>query len=259
MPETKRLITMKRVNAAGNAYEIYYPKTVASQVFVNDAETVTLADHVADSNLHITAAERTMLSAKNAANGILQLDASGFVPVANLNPSVLAITTEFANIAALDATAVEEGQLVMVTDASADTTVASGWAIYRKRVDTDPASLDYTKVNGDDAGWQKLAEAESIDVVLQWANIQGKPNSTVAAIDQAVSHDHTHSNKAVIDELADTGTAQAPVLEYKGNAIAFSADNTTFTLVEANDAIPTVSSLKPGDFIFVEDGTHAGA
>jgi len=258
---TKRLITIQRVDAAGTGYDIYYPKTVGTQVYIDNTETTTVAQHVVDSNLHITAAERTALTGKNGANGFLQLDAQGFVPTANINPALLAITTEFATVAALGAGAstVETGQLVMVTDASADTTVTSGWAIYRKRVDTDPASLDYTKVNGDDAGWQKIAESESIDVVVQWANIQNKPSSTVADIDDAVTKRHVHDNKAVIDKFTESGTTGSEVINYNGNALAYTKDNTTFTLVETSGTVPAASTLKVGDFVFVESGTIAPA
>lgn len=267
MADLKRMITIQRVNAAKDGYDIYYPKTVASQVYYDEANNLTVADHITDTaQIHLTATERTALTGYNNANGFLKLDSNGYVPAANLNPSVLAITTEFANIAAMTAAAatVPEGQIVMVTDASADSTVTGQWAIYRKKVDTDPASLDYTIVNDytdntdpenpvvHTAGWQKIAEKESLDVTVTWDSITGKPSSTPAAIDQAVTDDHTHSNKAVIDEFTDTGTDQAPVLNYKGNALTFAADNTTFTLVAYGDSVPQASTLKAGDFVFVE-------
>jgi hypothetical protein len=198
------------------------------------------------------------LTAKNTANGFLQLDANGFVPTSNINPALLAITTEFADITALGtgASGVEVGQLVMVTDASADTTVASGWAIYRKRVDTEPASLDYTKVNGADAGWQKIAESESIDVTVQWDNISGKPSSTPAEIDQAVTDDHTHANKATLDLITFNSTSNN--LAYNNEDLAFSKDVATFQIVDYDTAnsqpgtVPAASTLKAGDFVFVE-------
>ena len=250
MPDTKRLITWQRVAADGQSYDILYPRTVASQVFYDETNGKTVADHITDAeHIHLTAAERTALDATNGANGYLKLDSSGYVPSANLNPAHIAIHTEFADITALlaaDPAQIAVGQIVMVLDASGDPTVstASTWAIYRRKANTTVlTTLD---------SWQKIAEQESLDVVVQWANIQGKPNSTPAAIDQAVTDDHTHANKAVLDELADTGTAQAPVLEYKGEALAFSKDNTTFTLVETGGTVPAASTLKAGDFVFVQ-------
>jgi hypothetical protein len=42
------------------------------------------------------------------------------------------------------------------------------------------------------------------DIVdLDWAAISNKPSSSVAAIDQAVTDDHTHSNKTEIDKVSD--------------------------------------------------------
>jgi hypothetical protein len=53
--------------------------------------------------------------------------------------------------------------------------------------------------------WIKSSEAESLDIVLNWATLQGKPTSSVAAIDAAVAASHTHANKAVLDLVTDSG------------------------------------------------------
>jgi len=247
MADTKRLITIQRVAANGTDYDIYYPRTVASQVFYDEANNLTVADHITDTaQIHLTAAERTALTNYNQANGFAKLDANGYVPTANINPAVLAITTEFANIAAmLASTDVEAGQLVWVNDATADTSVTSGWAIYRKKVGT---GIDYSTI----AGWTKVAEAESLDVVVSWDNIQNKPNSSVADIDDAVSKKHEHSNKAALDELADATVSDVVGLTYKSRALAFDDQVTTFTLVQNGGTVPAASSLDVGDFVFVE-------
>ena len=303
MADTRQLITLQRVNSTGGV-DTYFPKTTASQVFIVGDETHTLQDHVTNTDIHVSAAERSALNAINQANGFLKLGADGFVPAANLNPAILAITTEFANIAGMVAApnAVTEGQLVMVTDASADTTVNNGWAIYRKRIQTDPATLDYTiianqtsyvqatgtyqagtvyyddntgasvtDVSGFNAetdvsslfvaqvtetGWQKIAESESIDVTTTWDSIVGKPSSTVAEIDDAVSKKHTHSNKAVLDNITDTGTSEAPVLKYGTETIAFESNVSKFVVSTTEDPV-NVATLKENDFIFNVTGTLA--
>lgn len=254
MPDlVKKLVTMQRVNASHEA-EIFYPRTLASQVFYDEAQNITVADHITDTaQIHLTATERTRLTATNAANGYVTLDAQGFIPVNKLNPSVLAITTEFANVAALDATAVEAGQLVMVVDASADTTVNAGWAIYRKRVDTDPASLDYTKVNGNDAGWQKIAEKESIDVALEWSAINNRPNSSVADIDDAVSKKHEHANKATLDLITYDSTNS--VLKYNSTETIAFMSMVPAVYVAAQGSEPTYANLKENDIVYVVTGT----
>lgn len=63
------------------------------------------------------------------------------------------------DIAARDALTPVNGQLVYVLDASADSTVASGAASYIWKADTSE--------------WIKLTEFESMDVVVQWSDIQG--------------------------------------------------------------------------------------
>ena len=85
--------------------------------------------------------------------------------------------------------------LALVTVATGDTTVASGSATY--------------VVNAADASVTKIAEHESMDMIITWANIVGKPNSTPADIDLAVSRMHTHANLAVLDKLSDIGGALA--------------------------------------------------
>ena len=98
MADTMKNITMTVVNATGG-YDTLYPKTVAGQVYINSEKTKTLADHVADTDLHLSASERTALTKTNQAEGYLTLDAQGFVPTSKLNPASLAVKLEFANIA----------------------------------------------------------------------------------------------------------------------------------------------------------------
>lgn len=105
-----------------------------------------------------------------------------------------------ADIAARNAlTGMTVGQLVLVLNASADTTVTSGAATYVYR--TGPT-------------WTKISEAESMDVVLNWTAIVGRPTSTAAQIDAAVGASHAHTNKASLDKI--TEDAQGNLL-YGGN------------------------------------------
>lgn len=93
-----------------------------------------------------------------------------------------------ADIAARDALAPTVVRTVLVLDATDDTTVTSGGATYVY----NPATTT----------WYKIAEFESMDVVLQWESIQGRPTASPAQIDTAVAQSHTHSNKAVLDGLS---------------------------------------------------------
>lgn len=246
MTDTKQLISLSRVNATGGL-DYYYPKTVAQQVFVDEGSGKTVAGHVADTNIHLSAAERTALNKVNTAEGYVKLGTDGFVPTSLLNPAVMAIHTEFATTTELLAASVNniaEGQIVMVMNATGDSSVKSGWAIYRRKTGTQTLNtLD---------SWQKIAEAESIDVVLRWDNIVGRPNSAVAAIDDAVAKKHQHANKAVLDLLTNSGTNEAPVLSFKGKPLAYVAEVAKFFVT---DTAKVPAGARTNDFVFVKTGT----
>jgi len=95
-----------------------------------------------------------------------------------------------ADITARDALSPTVNTQVLVLDASADATVAAGAATYVYDVPTTT--------------WYKISESESMDVVLQWANIVGRPTSSVADIDDAVTRRHSHANLATLDKLGET-------------------------------------------------------
>lgn len=104
------------------------------------------------------------------------------------NAAALSIVPD---IAARDAIIINAtaNMMILVVDASGDSTVDSGSALYAYDF---TAQITY-----------KLAEYESMDVVLQWNNIEGRPTSTVAQIDNSVALAHAHNNKAVIDKLTE--------------------------------------------------------
>jgi len=105
-----------------------------------------------------------------------------------------------ADIAARNALAPSGNLYVYVQDATGDATVASGGATYL--------------YNHATTTWIKVSEAESMDVVLQWTNIQGGPASTPANIDDAVTKRHAHSNKTQLDKIDEDGSGN---LTYNGN------------------------------------------
>jgi hypothetical protein len=98
----------------------------------------------------------------------------------------------YPTIAARDAATLDRNTIVLVTDASADSTVTSGAALYFY----DNAGDQFTKV----------AEFESLDLQLTWSSITGRPTSSPASIDQAVSDSHTHSNKTTLDAITSAGS-----------------------------------------------------
>lgn len=88
------------------------------------------------------------------------------------------------DIAARDAiTETKAGDQVWVKDATGDPTVKMGAAKYI--------------YEGVDAGWVKTAEAESMDMVINWADVQGTDD-----VKSAMSKAHEHANKTdVLDKL----------------------------------------------------------
>lgn len=92
-----------------------------------------------------------------------------------------------ADIAARDALVPTTVTQALVLNATADLSVKAGAATY--------------VFNPADSSWTKIAEHESMDVVLQWNDIQDKPTSAVADIDDAVAKRHSHANKALLDTI----------------------------------------------------------
>ncbi len=109
-----------------------------------------------------------------------------------------------ANIAEREALilTLEKNSFILVLDASADATVNSGSALYAYDFGTTTV--------------YKVAEYESMDLVIQWASIQGRPNSSVAQIDDAVGKAHQHANKTVLDKFTEAGGE----LKFAGEPIA---------------------------------------
>jgi hypothetical protein len=99
-----------------------------------------------------------------------------------------------ADIAERDALVLSANSQVMVLDATADTNVDAGAATYIYR-------------NSDDS-WTKISEFESLDVVMNWADIVGRPTSSVADIDDAVTRRHTHSNRTQLDLITEDGNGK---------------------------------------------------
>lgn len=97
-----------------------------------------------------------------------------------------------ADITARDALSLSANALVLVLDASDDSTVDSGAATYAYR--------------HSDTSFNKIAEHESQDVTLAWENITGRPSSSTADIDDAVNKKHTHTNKTSLDKIGENAS-----------------------------------------------------
>lgn len=98
-------------------------------------------------------------------------------------------------------TTLNRNALILVLDATGDPTVASGGAMYA--------------FNNSNDTYSKVTEYESLDRIITWSEISGKPTSSVAAIDSAVAASHVHANAAVLNALSDSGGQ----LLYNGNPV----------------------------------------
>lgn len=115
-----------------------------------------------------------------------------------------------ANIAARNAlqALLTRNTMVLVIDATADSTVSVGTAMY------------VWSQSGQT--WSKLTEFESLDVELRWENIIGRPNVTAAQLEDAVAKAHSHTNLPVLEKFTEVGGE----LRYAGDTIGGNASLT---------------------------------
>lgn len=163
-----------------------------------DANTFYFVENGTFAESYITDNEGNARSVGNSAmiNALINDALAGWSGNASSLEIVADIAARDALVATLDVNA-----MILVIDASADTTVTSGSALYAY-------GASNTTV-------YKLAEYESMDVVLQWSSIVGGPSSTPAQIDDAVSLRHNHANKSTLDKLG----ADADGLTYDGAGV----------------------------------------
>lgn len=116
-----------------------------------------------------------------------------------------------ADIAARDALDPSVNKLVLVLDASSDASVEAGAATYI--------------YNFDEASFVKIAEHESMDVTLEWADIVGGPTSTPTQIDAAVADSHTHANQTELDKIGEDVDGR---MTYDGQVVGTFWDETNW-------------------------------
>lgn len=139
-----------------------------------------------------------------------------------------------ADIAARDAlTGVNLGDIAYVQDASADATVESGGATYIANVVSGAVT------------WIKIAEWESMDVILQWANIQGKPSSAASDIDDAVAKKHAHANATVLNGISTNATS--------GNLVFNNVELGDYTGVAVGASVATATDYTAKIQLLVEE------
>ena len=196
-----------------------YPKTAGTQVTLIDGSNAI--DHI-NSDMHLRGSEREAFNALNSPGGFLKLDANGHVSNDFIDPGLLAIKTEFADINDMltNGAKVIKGGIVMVNDATDDPNVQDGWAIYRRTL----TSERYWEL---DKGWKCIAQNEQLDVTLTWEDINGAPTSTAEQIDSMAEHGHAHPNGlTAMEKLSED--EDGIHLVYDGHQIALDKEVATF-------------------------------
>lgn len=126
---------------------------------------------------------------KGAVNGYASLDSTGKLPLSQIPSSITGgvvntqtgatIVSTYADMLAI--TDLYVGKIVFVVDATADTTVKSGWAQY---------------IYNNSSKFEKMGEQESLDLILDWNNVLNKPTTFAPS---AHNHDDRYYTESEMD------------------------------------------------------------
>lgn len=194
-------------------YDIIYGNNLPPTEGILMAELNMQTKLVAE--LPATLLSNTIYMVKSAQTGLMELyvtgaDATSPRHIINrdeistmITNSVSAATSmKFANdITGRNSLTLPGNSLVLVRNATGDTTVTSGAALYS--YDADKV-LTSGQTNAD--RYSKIAEYESLD--LTWDSIIGGPESTAAQVDEAVAQRHTHANKVQLDLITQAADGE---------------------------------------------------
>lgn len=243
MSQSINVDSLIKIKNASGGYDTIYPITKAENVKFDTNKSLVQKLREVESEM----ASKIGESRINQPNGVAGLDEKGLIP-ARLIP------TEFKEVHIVEDIAERggmvdlfEGKSVFVKDATADDTVKSGGAYYIY----------------DGTAWIKTAEAESLDVVLDFDSITNKPTTLDGyGITDGVN----------VSEVAETATANKILkldddaelaANVKGNA-ATATKLKTAVRVNASGDIDTFESTFDGTqdivipFVLKDTGVTAG-
>lgn len=153
----------------------------------------------------------------NKPNGVASLDSNGKIPLLML-PETLKEIRVVENITKRNELTVFEGMKVLVLDAFDDIK------------EHKPREYTWT-------GSKWFGNTIDTNLILDWSNIKGKPNSTPLDIDKSVKNMHEHLNLSVLQDLGnDNGN-----LTFKDKPVSLSQGN-VLMFVEKIDQLPTAGS-----------------
>jgi hypothetical protein len=189
--------------------------TRAQDVIASDGTSAET--HITNAVIHLTTEQIALItnaiqaSQKGAANGVASLGADGKVPASQLAISGFEVTQTVDDYATLLGLSVQDApltSLVLVEDASGDSTVESGWAVYF-RTGTDGTASD----------WLKFAEGEGLDISFTeieadiLAAQQTADNAATAAGTAQAAAQTAQSAAEAAQSTANTAAANALLLD----------------------------------------------
>ena len=232
-----------KVKNSSNSFDSIFPITKSQNVVVDEATDKRLDELLTEINTAL--ANKLESSLAGVANGLATLDSNGFVPLTQLPPQVKEMKV-VADITARDAIVTKySGLSVFVQDASDDPTVNSGGAYYIYNGTT----------------FIKVAEAESLDVTLDWTEMINKPTTLSGyGITDAVNSSEV-STTAAPNKLIKTDSNGDMPVSVTGNAATASKLKTSRTISISGDASGSVSfdGSKNADITLTLDDSGAVA
>lgn len=202
----------------------------------------------------LESADYILTTAKGAAGGVAPLDSNSKIPSQYLNQTLITNVHTAADLTAMFALTTFEGELIIVTDASADPAISSGSATYVKLNDNAPVTtlpdfsiiefaVSVTSVNGETG-----VVSIDFDDILAWGS-----SSTQFAVAVAADASVTANAAATVTNAADIvtlGTDKANksnVLELDNTDIFTpSADYHPATKKYVDDELAAFSGTTPG-------------
>ncbi len=203
---------------------------------------VNAEEHITDAGIHLTLEQAGKINSAVQSSALFGADGKVLeskLPKAALTASDLSVENIPA-LLALDAAEAPLNTDVFVGDATADATVGSGWAMYR-RMGLGTVLTD----------WKKLSEGESLDVTLK----DQSARDAAAQAQAAATNAKTAADTA--QSTADTAKTNAATAQTAANNAASAAGSAmiearlTDAAVCASEADMAAKNLRAGAFVLM--------
>lgn len=250
--------TDARIKAGDDKVALDLNNELTAREAGDDKVQGNLDTHIADTVLHISAAERDAWNAK--------VDT---VDLTNINDHIADTTI---HVTAADKNRWDGRVSAYVVESQAELNaiptdqLSVGSVAYLKTGTTAEGAVQadkYIWYGADQGGWSKEDAGDSV-VSVEWSGIKNGPNSTVIQLEYAASTAHSHNNKAQLDQISENN---AGALMYRGvqigaNILYFDADiqlptvgkeDTLYIIIKDSGAFnqPTLRVYSEGKYIIL--------